>query len=423
MSDKAQTGATSAPTTRRGFLAGSAGAALLASGNFAHGQASGTIRVGLIGCGGRGTGASDDCTKSSQGVELWAMGDLFRDRLDNCRKQLVNLGPRNKVTDDRCFVGWDAARQVIDSGVDMVILATPPAFRPMHFKMAVDAGKHVFCEKPVAVDAPGVRSFIATAELAKTKGLGVVAGTQRRHQARYLDIIKRIHDGAIGDVVAGYVYWNQGGLWHRGNKPEWSPMEYQNRNWYYFTWLSGDHIVEQHIHQLDVMNWVLKAHPTKVTGSGGRQQRTEAQWGHIFDHFALEYEFESGARITSFCRQQDGTAARVAEHFIGTKGSSDPARTIRGAVTYRWDGQETNPYVQEHADLIASIRAGKPLNEGRQVAESSLTAIMGRMAAYTGIEITWEMAMNSKESLLPEKLEWGPIATPPVPIPGKTKFI
>jgi len=421
--------------SRRSFLKASAvtaaSAALVGAHGLAFAQKAGStgsdkIRVGLIGCGGRGTGAATDCMSSSAGVELWAMGDLFQDRLDGSFSGLSgNEGLKGKfnVTKDRCFVGWDAYKKVIASGVDLVILATPPGFRPMHLKAAVEAGKHVFMEKPVAVDAPGIRTVLAAGEMAKQKRLGIVAGTQRRHQNGYVATMKRIHDGAIGEIVSAQCYWNQGGLWMHPRQPEWTDMEWQLRNWLYFTWLSGDHICEQHVHNIDVINWAMQAHPVKAVGLGGREVRTDPAYGHIFDHFAVEFEYPSGARLMSMCRQIDGCVNNVSEHLIGTKGTSNPSGSLRGKKEWKYDGEGNNPYQQEHADLIASIRAGNPLNEAQQVAESVLTAIMGRMSTYTGQEISWDQALNSKESLMPEKLEFGPLPVAPVAVPGKTPFI
>jgi predicted dehydrogenase len=358
------------------------------------------------------------------------MGDVFADRLNGAKGKLKDkLGEKFQVKEENCFVGFDAYQKVIASDVDLVILATPPGFRPGHIKAAVDAGKHVFAEKPVAVDAAGVRTVLEAAKKVKEKNLAFVAGAQRRHQVEYIETIKRIHDGAIGDVVSGNVYWNQGDLWMHPRKAEWSDMEWQLRNWLYFTWLSGDHIVEQHIHQHDVMNWVFSGsdklvHPVKAYGMGGRQVRTDAAYGHIFDHFAVEYEYPSGAKVTSFCRQQSGTDTRVAEHVVGTKGTSNCAGTIKGENSFRFKRPEkaASPYEQEHIDMIASIRAGKPLNEAEQIAYSTLTAIMGRMSAYTGKEITWEAALKSEESLMPKELKMGEIATPAVAMPGKTQL-
>jgi len=418
--------------TRREFLKVSAvsAAALVGSGAFPFGvgawaAGSDEIKVGLIGCGGRGTGAAKDCVNSAEGVRIVALGDVFEDRLKSCLSNLQNdAGVKDKVsvTSDRCFVGFDAYKNVIDCGVDLVILATPPGFRPMHFKYAVEAGKHVFMEKPVAVDAPGYRTVVQAGMLADSKKLGVVAGTQRRHSFNYQETIKRIHEGAIGKIIAAQCYWNQGGLWMNPRKPEWTDMEWQLRNWLYFTWLSGDHIVEQHVHNLDVINWVMRTHPIKALGMGGRQARTDPAYGHIYDHFTVEYEYPGGVRLMSMCRQIDGCTNNVSERVVGTKGTSNCADMIRGDVEWKYEGPGCRPYVQEHADLIASIRAGKPINEAKQVADSTMTAIMGRMSAYTGQEITWEQAVNSQENLMPEKLEFGPLPVPPVAIPGKTRF-
>jgi len=415
-----------APLTRRDFLKTTAAAtALMASGNFSYGSAANeTIRVGLIGCGGRGTGAAKDCVESSSGIDIVALGDVFADRLSQCKENLRKaIGDHFKATDEHCFVGFDAYKNVLTSNIDLVILATPPGFRPIHLKAAIEAGKHVFMEKPVAVDPVGVRSVMASSDLAKQKGLAIVAGTQRRHQLGYLEAMKRIHAGAIGDVISAQVYWNQGGLWMHPRQPGWTDMEWQLRNWLYFTWLSGVHIVEQHIHNIDVANWALQSHPIKAVGVGGRQVRVEPAYGHIFDHFALEFEYPNGARVLSMCRQIDGAATRVDEYIIGTKGSSDPAKWIKSAKPWRLDIEEPpNPYVQEHTDLIASIRKGQPLNEGRQVAESTLSAIMGREAAYTGQAITWDEIMNAELDITPKSFAFGPIPVPPVAVPGVTKM-
>jgi predicted dehydrogenase len=398
-----------------------AGAAAMIPG-FAFAQGSDRIKVGLIGCGGRGNGALRDLMEADQTVDLWAVGDVFEDRSKKAQEDMKNLGARYKLTPDRVFSGFDAYKGVIASGVDLVLMATPPGFRPMHLKAAIDAGKHVFMEKPVAVDAAGIRSVIESSENAAKKNLAIVAGTQRRHDLAYREAMNRIRDGQMGDVVSMYAYWNQGGLWMNPRQPAWSDMEWQLRNWLYFTWLSGDHIVEQHIHNIDVCNWAIGKHPVKAIALGGREVRTDAAYGHIFDHFAVEYEYDNGVRMSSYCRQIDGTASRVSEHIVGTKGTSNANTNIRGEKPWRWDGDRPNPYVQEHRHLIASIRAGKPINEGRQVAESTMTAILGRMAAYTGQEVTWDQAMNSTEVLAPSKIGFGNVDVPPVAIPGKTKL-
>jgi predicted dehydrogenase len=382
------------------------------------------IRVGLIGCGGRGTGAAANVLEAADNVKIVAMADLFKDRLESSRNELRAM--HAEVPDNRCFIGFDAYKHLLAlPEVNYVILATMPHFRPLHLRAAIEAGKHVFMEKPVAVDGPGVRSVIESGELAKAKGLSIVAGTQRRHQTDYRETIRRLRDGAIGPVLVGRAYWNGGELWHHGRMPEWSEMEYQCRNWYYFTWLCGDHIVEQHVHNLDVMNWVMGAHPIKARGNGGRQARTDPKYGSIFDHFAVEYEYANGARVYSYCRQTDATEGNVSEAVIGALGTSNCQNLIqaKGEKPWRLTEKSPNGYVQEHTDLIASIRENKPLNEARQVAESTLTAIMGREAAYSGQSIGWEQMLNSNISRAPEKYNF---ETPPpleeIPIPGKYKM-
>jgi len=421
--------------SRRDFIKTSAAVTLAALGSgtgriFAAG--SDKIRVGLIGCGGRGTKSIIECAKSSSGVELVAMGDLFKDHLEKCRNKLKEDLPAEslKVTDETCFCGFDAYQKVIACDIDLVLLVTPPHFRPEHLKAAIEAGKHVFMEKPVAVDPVGGRSIIASSELAEQKGLGILAGTQRHHQNHYLEIIKRVHDGDIGELVSAQCYWNEDNKANWGvypRQPGWSDMEWQCRNWFFFTWLCGDHIVEQHLHNIDVVNWAMKAHPVKALGIGGRHVRTGPEYGNIFDHFAVEYEYPNGARVLSMCRQMDGTSGRVSEHLVGTKGTTYTDKSngfIRGEKPFKYEGESPNPYVQEHADLIASIRAGKPLNEGRRVAESTLTAVMGRMSTYTGRELSWNWVMNaSKLDLRPPKYEFGELPVEPVAIPGVTKLI
>jgi predicted dehydrogenase len=304
-----------------------------------------------------------------------------------------------------------------------VILTAPPVFRHVHLPAVVDAGKHVFCEKPVATDAPQVRAIHAAADKATAKKLNIVAGTQRRHDPAYRECIKRIHDGQMGDVVACYAYWNQGGLWSVPRDAKMSDMEWQLRNWLYFTWVAGDIIVEQHIHNQDVCHWVMGKFPSKAISLGGRQVRTDPLYGHVYDHFATEFEYDNGVKLISMCRQQDGTVSRVSEHIVGTKGTSNANSSIRGEKPWRWDGPRPNPYVEEHKNLIASMRGKQPyINEGRQVADTTLSAIMGRMAAYTGKEITWEQALNSQESLIPAKWEFGEVGVPPVAMPGRTEF-
>jgi len=382
------------------------------------------IRVGVIGCGGRGTGAAIDAVKSSPNIEIHALGDVFQHRIDSSLKRLAEIGEGLQVTPDRCFVGFDAFQAVIGTDVEMVILAAPPHFRPEHLRAAVDAGKHVFMEKPVGVDPVGIRSVLGSAEIADQKGLCVVAGTQRRHDPRYIEAMKRIHDGAIGDLVAAQCYWNQGGLWVIEREPGWSDMEWQCRNWLYFTWLSGDHIVEQHVHNIDIVNWAMQSPPEKALGMGGRQVRTDPKYGNIYDHFAVEFEYPNGARVLSMCRQTEGASHRVSERLVGTLGTSNPNGEIFGANAWKYDGPGANPYVQEHADLIAAIRSGNRINEARRVAESTLTAIMGRMSAYTGREISWKWALNSSQlDLRPAAYEFGEHPVDPVAMPGQTELI
>ena len=418
-------------SSRRDFLQSSTLAALggaVASGlsiaRAAHPAGSDTIKVGLIGCGGRGTGAVRDALTGAPNVKLVSMGDVFKDRLDTSRQLLgKQFADKLDVPEERRYVGFDAYEKVIADDVNYIILATPPAFRPAHLQAAVAAGKNIFTEKPTAVDGSGIRSVLATYEEAKAKGLGIGAGTQRHHQIGYRETMQRIHDGAIGKILAARCYWNQGALWVKKRQPGWSDMEWQLRNWLYFTWLSGDHIVEQHVHNLDVVNWALGAHPVRAVGMGGRQQRTTSDYGHIYDHFTIDYEYESGCHLMSMCRQIPGCANSVSEALTGEEGFCQADRyTITGKKKWRLPGKDNNPYVQEHTDLIASIRAGKPFNELKNVTEGTLTAIMGRMSAYTGKAVSWDQALNSQEKLGPDKLEWGEVPVPPVAIPGQTEL-
>jgi predicted dehydrogenase len=418
--------------TRRDFVKTAAAASVAAAipghlGLFAAG--SDALKVGVIGCGGRGTGAAIDCLNAAPGVEIVALGDLVPDRVQSSLKKLKEAFPsRVNVPADRCFTGFDNYLRVCACpDVNLIVTAAPPGFRPIHFKAAIEAGKHVFMEKPVAVDPVGIRSVIATSELAKQKGLAVVAGTQRRHQAHYLEIMKRIQDGQIGEIVAAQCYWNQGDLWVRKRAPEMSEIEWQCRNWLYFSWLSGDHIVEQHVHNIDVVNWAMGTMPKNIVGMGGRQVRVAPEYGNIFDHFYVEFEYPNGVRVSSMCRQTKGCAERVEERIVGTEGvahCTGSTGEIKGKKSWKFEGKETNPYVQEHIDLVACIRAGKVLNEGRQIAESTMCAIIGRMSAYTGRAISWEWAMNaSKLDLSPAKYELGPNPVDAVAIPGVTELI
>lgn len=421
--------------TRRKFISAGASAAVLgAVGRSLYAAGSDKIRIGLIGCGRRGSGAVADCLRAAGGVEFTAMGDVFAGAITSAGSRIMAVMSKYQIARERfnvskenIFTGFDAYERVLESDVDLVILGTPPQFRPFHFKAAVEAGKHVFMEKPVAVDPVGVRSVIESAKLAEQKGVAVVAGTQRRHQKHYLEIFKRIHNGDIGEIVSAQCYWNQDGVLFSETRPEWSEMERQLRNWYYFTWLSGDIIVEQHVHNIDVVNWAFGEHPVKAMGMGGRQVRNEPKYGNIYDHFAVEYEYPSGTRALSMCRQMDGCSQRISEHIVGTKGTAytdEAVGRIEGPYSYEYRGPNPDPYVEEHKDLIASIRKGSVLNEGKRVAESTMTGIMGRMSAYTGRELKWDWVMkSSKLDLSPPSYEFGDLPVRDVAVPGKTPLV
>ncbi len=416
------------------ILSGLGAASLLSGTSRIFAAGSDKVRIGLIGCGGRGTYDTTNCLNSAENVELVAMGDLFKDRLDRCRRTLKRkLSDKVKVTEDTCFVGWDAHKKVLGcDDVDMVILTELPHFRPEHLRAAVEAGKHVFMEKPVAVDPAGVRSVIASSELADRKNLTIVAGTQGRRMAHLVEGIKRIHNGDIGRIVGGQCIRIGGGMliWSEATKerqPGWSDMEWQLRRWLFLTWLSGDFIVEMHVHNLDRINWALGAHPVQCIGLGGRQVRTGPEYGNVYDHFAIEYEYPNGVRIEYMGAQIDGATNRSDGRVVGTKGSAymDSGNfIIEGAKPFKYDGPSPSPVIKQHADQIAAIREGKRLNEGRQIAESTLTCIMGRMSAYTGRALKWDWAMKaSKLDLSPPKYEFGDLPMRPVAVPGKTKLI
>ena len=437
----------SANANRRDFLkaAATTGAVLTAGSALnAHAAGDDAIKIGLVGCGSRGKGAAGDALSSAQGVKLVAVGDVFKRAVDDARTRLSRdaqggkikeLGNSVDLPEDRCFTGLDAFEKVINNPeVNYVILATPPGFRPLHIQAAVAAGKNLFTEKPVGVDGPGVRKVLAAYEEAEKKGLRVVAGTQRRHQHGYLEVMKRVHDGAIGDITALRAYWNGTGIWFHPRREGMTDVAYQLFNWYHFLWLCGDHIVEQHIHNLDVCNWAMNGHPVRCDGIGSRTPDNPSRpagppevVGNIFDNFSIDYEYANGAHMYSSCRHIPKTQNNVTEALVGTKGNSRPDQySINGQrlVAREVDRRTASPYVQEHTDLIDHIRSAKRINELKHVAESTLTAIMGRMAAYTGRPVTWDQALNSKEDTFPENLTWdSPLTTPPVPIPGKTPLI
>jgi len=410
--------------TRRELLKSSAvtAGALALSGvaaPLAEARGSDTIRVGVIGCGGRGSGAANDCVNSSPGVKIVALADAFGDRLAGLKNQF-------KVRDNRCFIGLDAYKKVLAlDEVDLVILATPPGFRPVQFAEAINRGKNVFMEKPVAVCPAGIKMVIEASKKAAEKKLGVVAGTQRRHEAKYVETMKRIHDGAIGEIVSAQCYWNQGALWVNKRQANQGDVEWQLRNWLYFTWLSGDHIVEQHVHNIDVINWAFNKLPEQVHGLGGRQYRTGPEHGNIFDHFGVEFFYPGDVRTISMCRQIDGTTGNVSERVVGTKGVSNCCGTIEGENPWRYEGPDPNSYVQEHTDLIKSIRSGSPLNEGQRIAESTLCAIMARESAYARqqLKTSWFMSKCTLDLVPPDGLKLSDSKpVPPFAVPGQYKL-
>lgn len=390
------------------------------------------LRAGVIGCGGRGTGAALNFLSAGPNLTITALGDVFKDRVDSCKakiKEDFNID----VPEENCFVGFDNFENVLAADVDIVLLCTPPAFRPDHFEAAVNARKHVFMEKPVAVDPVGIRKVMATAKVAEGLGLKVVTGTQRRHQSDYIDIYKKVATGEIGDIISANAYWNQSKLWHRNPQADWSEMEYMIRDWVNWLWLSGDHIVEQHVHNIDVINWFTGTHPTKAVGFGSRQRRVT---GDQFDNFSVDFVYDNGMHMHSMCRQINGCANNVSEWIRGTKGSTNCVNKIydvAGNEIYSHDygtnekgeanrGPKVNPYVQEHINLVTCIRQNLPINEAEGTAISNMVAIMGRVSAYTGKEVTWDEMMNSDMKLGPTTYVMGDVGivgTATVAIPGE----
>lgn len=461
---------TTPAASRRDFIKGTAataiGAAALTVEQSAWAAGSDEIKVGLIGCGGRGSGAASQALSTQQqGVKLYAMADAFKDRLDGAHSNLSTKHPEKvDVTDDRKFAGPDGYRKVIEK-CDLVVLTTPPGFRPYHFKAAVEAGKHIFMEKPVAVDSPGIRTVLEYAKIADEKKLKVVVGLQRRYQNCYREALKQVKEqGVIGDITGGQVYWNGGGIWFRDRLPGQSELQYQVQNWYFFTWLCGDHINEQHIHNIDVANWFLGGHPEKAQGMGGRMQRVDKKFGQIYDHHYVEFTYANGIKVNSQCRHQSGVFNAVREEFTGTKGivyldnsGRCYANNLKGETIWKYrpargadapeaapepkaakgkkggakraTGGDPDPYQVEHNELQAAIREGKPLNNAYYGAESTMTAIMGRMATYSGKELTWQQVMESKVEHMPPILTWEsePPVKPdaegwyPIAIPGENK--
>jgi predicted dehydrogenase len=396
----------------------------------AQGAAGKEIKVALIGCGGRGTGAASQ-SLNVPGTKLVAMADAFEDNLTKAHDSLQKqFKARVDVPAERRFVGFDAYKKAIDAA-DLVLLCSSPGFRPMHFEYAVQQGKHVFMEKPVAVDGPGIRKVIEAAKAADAKNLKVVCGLQRHYQNTYLDTLEQIKAGLIGDVVNMQVYWSGGGVWTRERNEGMTEMEYQMRNWFYFNWICGDHICEQHIHNIDVGNWFKGSHPVKAVGIGGRTKRIGKDWGEIYDHHYVEYTYADGTIMNSQCKHWNGTWSKVAETIVGTKGTATAGviKDLTGKIIWRFNGKNNNPYQTEHDVLVQHINENKPVNNAHYTAEATLSAIMGRMATYSGQEITWEQALNSDLDTMPKVLAWNADPGPkmgadglyPAPIPGVTK--
>lgn len=417
---------------RRKFVKNSALAAggvmampLASHAGFYSGAAPKEIKIALVGCGGRGTGAAVQALIAHDDVKLVAMADAFRDRLEGSLRSIKgefdNADDRVDVPESRRYVGFDAYKEAI-SHADVVILATPPGFRPIHFKEAIDKGKHVFMEKPVAVDPAGVAAVLETARQAEQKRLNVIVGLQRRYQNSYLELLKRYQDGMIGDITSAQVYWNSEGVWVRKRQPNQNEMEYQMRNWYYFNWLCGDHIVEQHIHNMDVVSWFKDDFPESCQGMGGRLVRVGPDYGEIYDHHFVEYRYADGVVMNSQCRHQPNTMSRVDEEITGTKGriffGAGRIEDLDGKVLYQFDrSKENNPYQTEHDVLFEAISKGEyKFKDATHAAHTTLTSIIGRMATYSGQVIEHETALNSGLNIQPEEYAWD--ATPPV-LPGE----
>jgi predicted dehydrogenase len=419
--------------TSTGLAVGAAIAGTLSVPRAVHAGVGETLRIGLIGCGARGSHAAENALQASPNNILVAVGDAFADFAESSVGKLRRadgVKDRVKVEPDKIFSGFDAYKQVVDSGVDVVLLAEPPHFRPQHLAYAVEKGKHAFVEKPIAVDAPGVRSVIDTCAQAESKGLAIVSGLCWRYHPAVQETVRRItEDKAIGDIVSIESCYNSSTLWHRGDNPKWSRMEYQIRNWLYFNWLSGDHINEQAIHSLDKTAWVQgDVHPVQAFGTGGRQQRTGSEFGDIYDHHTVFYEYPNGVRVNFMCRQQQDCSNYVDEVVRGTKGQARIlANVIEGENPWQFDqkaAQDMDMYFLEHVALFNSIREGRPINNGHYMANSTMLAIMGRMCTYTGRTLTWDKCFNSQERLGPREYAWNDsVPVGKAPIPGKTKLV
>ena len=375
------------------------------------------LRAGIIGVGGRGSGAALDFLNAGPNLSIVAIADVFQDRIDDFRKKLKEKKDA-ELDDANCFVGFDAFKKLLEVDLDYVILATPPFFRPEHFQACVEARKHVFMEKPVAVDPVGARAVMAASKQAEAAGLCVICGTQRRHSCIYQNVVARLNAGMIGDIVSTNVYWNQNKLWHKEKQPDWTEMEFMIRDWVNWTWLSGDHIVEQHVHNIDVSNWFVGGHPVEAVGMGSRLRRPT---GDCYDNFAVDFVYDKDVHMNSMCRQINDCATSVSEQIRGTLGYTDGAGTIwdmEGNELYKWESPvdatgaktQNSPYVQEHIDLVTAIREGNQIVEAEETAISVLTAIMGRESAYTGEKKTWEDMMGSDMVLGPKgELTMGPV--------------
>jgi predicted dehydrogenase len=415
---------------------------LVSNASFFNTSANDAIKVALIGCGGRGTGAAMQALLTTQNVKLVAMADAFRDRLDDCFKALTdpnneegNVSGKVSVTEENKFVGFDGYKKAI-ALADVVILTTPPGFRPIHFEEAVNAGKHIFMEKPVATDPAGIKRVLDAAVIAKQKKLNVVVGLQRHYQNSYRELYKRMKDGMIGDIVSAQAWWNNEGVWVNMRKPGQTEMEYQMRNWYYFNWLCGDHITEQHIHNLDVINWFKGSYPVKAQGMGGREVRKGKEFGEIFDHHYVEFQYADGSILNSQCRHIKGTMSKVDEQIMGTKGNifcgEMNIKDRTGKVLYQFDKEkENNPYQTEHDELFAAIAKGEyKFADAENGARSTMTSILGRMATYSGNVVEWDAAINSGLNIMPTTFDWKamPPVLPnaegfyPVAVPGVTKY-
>ena len=421
--------------SRRSFLASSIGGATafqIIKPELVRGAGNEKLKAGLIGCGGRGTQAVQNILTGCDNVEIVALADVFEDRMEDSIRTNKALKPelsnRFKVDAEHRFVGFDAYKKLIASDIDIVMLATNPAYRPMHFEAAIAAKKHVFCEKPMGTDPTGVRRCMAAAQKARELKLTVKSGAQRRSQTWYLDQYKRVKNGDIGEIVHMNAYWvgtpvlnftNTKIFPNKKRDPKWGDIEWQQRNWYSFVWICGDQIVEQHLHNIDVCNWFKGAHPVEVVASGGAAWRPrEEEYGNIYDHCSADFVYADGSHMSSYCRQYNHAAGNVSERIVGTKGVIDSS-DLRG-VKLPFD-----PYVQEHIDMVNSILGKGPyINEAQEVAESTLTCIMGREAAYSGQKITWDMIMNSKEDLLPKNFDMkASFPVPPLPVPGVYQFV